>query len=91
MKKVDFRKIQVQDIEGKNVTVDISKELGNSIYKNTPDLGELDFAQSIYKDGEVEIDKTQAEIIRKYLDAGGFLAFVKKSVFEILDTIINAK
>ncbi|MCS2620813.1 hypothetical protein NXW11_23260 [Bacteroides thetaiotaomicron] len=47
--EIDFRKIEVTDIEGNKSTFDISKELGNTIYKNTPDLGELDFAQAIYK------------------------------------------
>lgn len=42
--KIDFRKIKVKDIEGKESNLDISKELGNTIYKNTPDLGELEFA-----------------------------------------------
>ena len=37
--KIDFRKIEVKDIEGNNSTVDIAKELGNAIYNNTTDLG----------------------------------------------------
>ena len=56
-KKIDFRKILVEDVTGKNSTLDISKELGNAIYKNTPDLGELDFAQELYKKGEYSIDE----------------------------------
>lgn len=87
--KLDFRKIEVTDIEGNKSTFDISKELGNTIYKNTPDLGELDFAQEIYKQGEVEIDEEKAAIIRKYLDVGQFFAFIKKSVYEQLDSINN--
>ena len=68
--KIDFRKIEVTDIEGNKSTFDISKELGNTIYKNTPDLGELDFAQAIYKQGEVEINEEKAEAVRKYMDVG---------------------
>lgn len=33
--EIDFRKIEVTDIEGNKSTFDISKELGNTIYKNT--------------------------------------------------------
>lgn len=87
--KIDFRKIEVTDIEGNNSTFDISKELGNTIYKNTPDLGELDFAQEIYKQGEVEVDAGKAAIVRKYMDEGQFLAFIKKSIYEKLDSINN--
>ena len=89
--EIDFRKIEVTDIEGKKSTFDISKELGNTIYKITPDLGELDFAQAIYKQGEVEINEEKAEAVRKYMDVGQFFAFVKKSVYEKLDSINNKK
>lgn len=85
--KIDFRKIEVTDIEGNNSTFDIHKDLGNVIYKNTPDLGELEFAQAIYKLGEVEVDEERVAIIRKYMDVGQFLAFIKKSVYEQLDSI----
>ena len=49
--KIDFREIQVKDIEGNNSTVDIAKMLGNAIYQRTADLGELELAQNIYKNG----------------------------------------
>ena len=52
--KIDFRNIQVKDIEGNNSTVDIAKMLGNAIYQRTADLGELELAQNIYKNGEVD-------------------------------------
>ncbi len=87
MKKIDFRKITVQDVTGKDSALDISKELGNAIYKNTPDLGELDFAQELYKKGEVEMDEKKADIIRRYMDVGQFFAFVKKAVNKELDSI----
>lgn len=89
--KVDFRKIEALDIEGNKSTFDISKELGNAIYRNTPDLGELEFAQEIYKNGEVEVDSYKAGIIRTYMEKGQFLAFIKKSVYELLDSINNLK
>lgn len=89
--KIDFRKITVTDIEGNEKTFDVSKELGNTIYKNTPDLGELDFAQEIYKQGEIEVDEEKAGIIRKYMESGQFLAFIKKSVYDKLDSINNQK
>lgn len=85
--KIDFRKIKVFDIEGKDSNLDLSKELGNAIYKNTPDLGELEFAQELYKKGEVEIDDKKAEIIRRYMDVGQFFAFVKAGVNKKLDSI----
>jgi len=90
MTKIDFTKIEVTDIEGNKSTLNISKELGNSIYKNTADLGELELARSIYKDGEIEVDAGQAAILNRYIREG-FLAFVQESVCPVLDEIINPK
>ena len=81
--KIDFRKIQVKDIEGNNSTVDIAKMLGNAIYQKTADLGELELAQQIYKNGEVEVSPEQAESIKKYVSTR-FVAFVQVAVNEAL-------
>lgn len=90
--KIDFRKIEVQNsIDEAPVKMDICKVLGNAIYQNTPDLGELDFASEIYHNGEVEIDPARAEIVRKYMDAGQFFARVKAGVNKQLDKVINPK
>lgn len=90
MTKIDFRKIEVKNIEGKKSTLDLSKELGNTIYQKTADLGELELARTIYKDGEIEIDASQAAILNKYVREG-FLAFVQESVCPVLNEIINPK
>lgn len=83
--KIDFRKIQVKDIEGNNSTVDIAKMLGNTIYQKTADLGELELAQQIYKNGEVELSTDQAERIKEYVKTN-FVAVVQIAVNEILST-----
>lgn len=88
--EIDFRKIKVKDIEGKDSNLDLSKELGNSIYRNTADLGELELARNIYKDGKVEVDAGQAAILNKYVREG-FLAFVQEALCPVLDEIINLK
>lgn len=82
--KVDFRKVELKDIEGNIEIYDLSKELGNAIYKKTADLGELDLAQRIYKQGEVEIDDAEKEVIKKYVKQN-FLAFVQLAVNEMLE------
>ena len=81
--KIDFRKIQVKDIEGNNSTVDIAKMLGNTIYQQTADLGELELAQNIYKNGEVELSPEQAERIKEYVKTN-FIAVVQVAVNEAL-------
>ena len=80
---IDFRNIQVKDIEGNNSTVDIAKMLGNVIYQETADLGELELAQQIYKNGEVELSTDQAERIKEYVRTN-FVAVVQIAVNEVL-------
>ena len=82
--KINFKKIEVTDLDGNKSTVDISKELGNAIYKQTTDIGELDFAREIYHKGELELSIDQIAIVRKYMDAGGFFAFVKEGMEKLL-------
>jgi hypothetical protein len=80
---IDFRKIEVTDLEGNNSTVDIAKMLGNAIYQKTADLGELELAQQIYKNGEVELSTNQAERIKEYVRTN-FVAVVQIAVNEAL-------
>lgn len=87
MKKLNFKAVPTRDIEGNLEPRDISKELGNYIYRETSDLGELDLAQRIYKDGEVEVNENEIEIIRKYIN-NGYKAFVKKA-FEEMVSMLN--
>ena len=37
--RIDFRTIEVTDIEGNKSTVDISKALGNAMYQKTAGVG----------------------------------------------------
>ena len=86
--KIDFRTIQVKDIEGNSSTFDISKMLGNAIYQKTADLGELELAQQIYKNGEVELSPEEAERIKEYVKSN-FIAAVQVAVNEALSSINN--
>lgn len=65
--KADFRKVQVENIEGKFDTIDISKQLGNLIYNNSKDLGEVELAREMYRNGEIEATEENKKIIGKYI------------------------
>jgi hypothetical protein len=86
--KIDFRKIQVKDIEGNIVPFDMPKMLGNAIYLKTADLGELELAQTIYKNGEVELSTEQAERIKEYVRTN-FVAVVQIAVNEALSKSVG--
>lgn len=86
MKKLNFKAVPCRDIEGNIEPRDISKELGNFIYRETSDLGELDLAQRIYKNGEIEATDEEVEVIRKYINSG-YKAFVKKAFEEMVSDV----
>lgn len=66
--KIDFRTIEVEDIEGNKSTVDYSKVFGNAIFQKTGDIGELEIARKIYLNGVVDLTPEQAESLKKYAE-----------------------
>lgn len=91
MRKFNFAKVTVRDITGESFDLDISKELANQIYRATPDLGELELARDMYKNGEIEIKTPQeAAMIIQYVEKG-MVAFVKESVIPSLSNLFSNK
>lgn len=82
--KVDFRNLPVRDIEGNLCPRDIAKEMGNMIYNETADLGELDLAQRIYREGCVDLTDEETQTVRRYVEKN-YKAFVKRAFDEAVD------
>lgn len=63
--KADFSKLSVQmGFEGEPEVMDLRKELGNAIRRNTSDIGLDETARAIYfSDGAVDIPDGQADDI----------------------------
>ena len=80
--KVDFRKVKTLGLDGTEQEWDISKALGNTIYQKTADLGELELARDIYRNGEVDLTPEQVEVVRRYVREG-FKAFVQEGVEKV--------
>ena len=84
--KVNFKELVFRGVDGcimadengTPVSVDISKSLGNFIYSETRDLGELELAQRVYKDGELDLTPEEVNIIGRYIK-NGFKAIVQKA------------
>lgn len=79
MKKVDFRKIEVENIEGGKDIADVSKELGNQMYMRGADIEECELGRDLWKNGEVELSEKHVKIVRKHI-AGWF--YVLRSAVE---------
>ena len=81
--KIDFSKIQVKDIEGNEVTLDVSQELGNMMYLNARDIAVADLGHEIYHKKEVELNDDQAKAVAGFVE-NGFKAFVKREILAML-------
>lgn len=82
--KIDFSKIQVKDIEGNEVTIDVSQELGNMMYLNAKDIAVADLGHEIYHKKEVELNDEQAKAVAEFVE-NGFKAFVKREILAQLN------
>lgn len=83
LKKVDFTKIAIENIEGGKDTIDFSKQLGNAIYNQSKELGEVEIAREIYKKGIVELTDEQCKMILGYISSYPYI--VQKAFKEVLE------
>lgn len=67
--KIDFRKIEIEDLDGNIDAVDVSKVFGNVIFNYTGDIAEYELSKLIYHNGEVELTEEQAKSLVKYTEA----------------------
>lgn len=84
--KIDFRELKVKDLDGNELVYDVSKSLGNFIYRVTPDIGMFQLAQKMYNDGEVEIPdelKEQLVAIVSHPQCP-FVAIIKQTILDKL-------
>ena len=86
---VDLKEIYVKSITGEKEIIELDyKGLANFIFTKTQDVGELEMAREIYKNGELELDKESAVILKNYIGQV-FKAVVHEALYPILDKIIN--
>ena len=83
MKKVDFRKIGVKNIDGNVDTVDVSKQIGNLMYMQGQNIEECELGRAIYHDGEVELDDKQLGMVRRFIQPWAFV--IRSAIEETLN------
>ena len=75
MKSVDFRKIQIMDIEGNAQEADFSKQLGNQLYMQGHDVAECELGRRIYfATAPVELTDEECSIVRKAIEPYSYVA-----------------
>ena len=83
LKTIDFSKITIQNIDGKELVVDVSKELAQVIFANTQSIEEHSFSMELYRNPVVELTDDVRGIIEKYID-GYFKAYIKIAIKKML-------
>ena len=83
MKTIDLSKVTIHGIDGKEMIVDVAKDLAQVIFANTQSIEEHSFSMELYKDPVVELTDDVKGIIEKYID-GYFKAYIKIAIKKML-------
>lgn len=88
--KIDFKKIIVTDIDGTQETIDISKEIGQLLYRTAIRQEGLDIAKTLYNEGELEVDAFTAKALKQLISTN-FLAIIQNAIIPTLEDIISSE
>lgn len=83
MKKVDFRKITLKNVEGEEMSVDFSKQLGNQLYMQGQNIEECELGKRMYFDGEVEMNEKGIEVVKRFV--AGYPYVSRTAVMDAID------
>lgn len=64
---IDFRKIEIENIDGSIEAADLSKTLGNAMYVHCQTHEAWELSRKIWKDGEVELSAEEKQILHKMI------------------------
>ena len=98
MRKIDFSKIVVKDINdkpyevadkaGAKVPYDFAKVLGNGLFYGGKDIRISELGQKVYHHEEVELTDEELKTVRDLINAG-FAPFILLSVNPQLDEMLK--
>jgi hypothetical protein len=75
MVKVNFAKIIIKDIEGRDVQADFQKQLGNQLYMQGRDIEECELGKRIYfAQGDVELTDKECAIVKQAVQGYSYIA-----------------
>ena len=71
MTKIDFSRLKMKDIDGKEMEMDIRSLFGNMLYMQGQTISECELGTKVYHQKEnepTELDNEQSEIVKRYAD-----------------------
>lgn len=75
MKLINFKAIEVEDIEGNKQRVDIAKALGNQLYMQGQNVEECDLGRKIYySESEIEITDEEARSVLRIVNGYPYIS-----------------
>lgn len=84
MKKINFKAIMLEDIEGRKQQVDIAKALGNQLYMQGTNVEECDLGRAIYySKGEMELTDSQVAAVLRITSSYPYIS--RKAIHEQLE------
>lgn len=84
MKKVNFREIVIEDINGKPMPGDFHEILGNQLYMQGRDIRECELGRKIYfAEGEIELSENEAKTIKEAVKGWSYIA--RTAIEKMLD------
>jgi hypothetical protein len=89
METINFKELEIKNIDGTTQKVDIAKEMANVLYYSTNSIAAVSIALDIYKVGRATLDAETAIAVKEVLKKN-FTAIVQLALNPILDEIINA-
>lgn len=80
MKKINLKELPVKNIEGKEETIDISKEVGNLLFQNAKTVVMHEAAIALYNTGECD----KSEEVCEFIGGLNYPYFIKSAIEQIL-------
>ena len=81
--KIDLSKVKIEGIDGKEIIIDVAKELAQVIFANTQSIEEHSFSMELYRDPVVELTDRNRGIIEAYIEKY-FKAYIKIAIKKML-------
>ena len=68
LKKVDFRKVEIENVEGGKEYTDVSKSFGNLLHSQGSTLEVTGLGKAIWRHGTVELTAEDIQVVKKYAE-----------------------
>ena len=83
METIDLSRVEIESIDGKEITIDVAKELAQVIFANTQSIAEHSFSVELYRNPVVELTDENKAIIEGYIEKY-FKAYIKIAIKKMM-------